>query len=149
MGNIFSIVSMAAHSPPLNMAPIYIFIFKQLGIQLVSESIHFHESPNSESIQRMHCHILALQLVFISSSQCCQVICRATICSKGVSSAIHLSSNFTFLQSRLFLSQFHGCFITSKSTFVPCFMSMMGETSWPSFDNSIHVDFNTSSGNWT
>ena len=40
------------------MAPICIYISEQLGIQLVFESIHFCESPDSfESIQRMLCHI--------------------------------------------------------------------------------------------
>ena len=49
---------MAVYNPPLNMAPICICISKQLGIQLVFESIHFCESPNSfESIQIMLSHI--------------------------------------------------------------------------------------------
>ena len=57
-GNIFSFVSMEAHSPPLNAAPICICIFEQLGIHLVSKLIHFHKSPESfESIQRIHRHI--------------------------------------------------------------------------------------------
>ena len=38
-------------------------------------------------------------------------------------------------------------FVTSTSYFVPCFVSMMGETSWPSFNKSILVDVNTSSKN--
>ena len=125
------------------------FHFKQLGIQLVIELIHFRESFNSfESIQRMHRPVLALCLVSASLSQCCQVICRVVQCSKGTSSTIYLLSYLTFLQSRSYLSQSYGCFIISTSSFVPCFMSMMGETSWPSFDEFILVDTNTSSKNW-
>ena len=97
-GNIFSFVSMAAHSPPLNVEPVYIFISEQLSIHLVSDSIKFRQSPDSfESIQRMNFHILALQLVSVSSNQCFQVIFHSTICSKDVSFAIHLINKFTFL----------------------------------------------------
>ena len=98
MGNIFSFVLMEAHSTPLNMALVCIFIFKQLGIQLVFKSIHFHGSFNSfESIQRMHCHIPALLLVSTSLSQCCQVICPVVQCSNGTASAFNLFSYLTFL----------------------------------------------------
>ena len=78
-GNIFSFVSMAAHSPYLNMAHVCIFIFEQLGIQLVSESIHFHDSPNSfDSIQRMCRHIPCITSGFylVNSMIPSQLSCR-------------------------------------------------------------------------
>ena len=100
---------MAAHSPPLNMACVYILISKQLGIHIVLESIHFCDSYNSfDSIRRMHCHILALHLVFISLIQCYHFISCAVTCSKDVSSTMCLCNCNFGMYSLVFL-----CIVTS------------------------------------
>ena len=126
------------------------FHFKQLGIQLVIESIHFHESFNSfQSIQRMHCPVLTLFLVSSSLIQCCQVIFRVAQMFKGI---LHynLPLQLPYLPSiRSRLKQSYGCFHHFNIIFVPSFMLMMGETSWLSFDKSIPVDTNKPFKNWT
>ena len=133
------------YSPPLNMAPICICISEQLGFQLVSESIHFCESPDFfDSIQRMLHYIPCITPGSILTSQYFQVMCHATKLFKGYLSQKHNSSvSSVVLKIQSCLSQ--SCYF--QSICVPSFVSLMWESSWPSYDNSIPVDFKSLSRN--
>ena len=57
--------------------------FIQLGIQLISMTIHFHESCQSfESFKRMHCPLL--YCVSVLSSHAAKSFCHAAWCSRGI-----------------------------------------------------------------
>ena len=123
--------------------------------QLVYESIHFHESCHSfESFKEciVHCHIMSWHLP--RQFKCLQVFGHDTLCSKG-----KLSWEFTppvkreivlrvykFL-CQLLLSQSYGYIIFKFQNFVPSFVSLIWDSSWPSFDETIPVNINSSSGN--
>jgi hypothetical protein len=115
----------------------------QLGNLLVSESYQFHVSPYF-FIQSKSALIFITLCSWYSSSQCFQVSCHASSCSREVSlQTIHLQYyQFPFPVSVHTHSIHH---LTSLS--YVSFMSMMGDTSRPSFDESFPVDFNTLSKN--
>ena len=70
----------------------------------------------------------------------CQVTYCAIRCSMGFYSTINLYSYLNFLRvGHIWISPMV-VFITSTSYFFPCFVSMMRESLWPSFDNSIPIE---------
>ena len=80
----------------------------QLDIQLISVTIHFHESCHSfESFKRMHCPLL--HCVSVPSSHAAKYFCRVTRFSKGI------WRSFTFAVYTVFvsisLSQSYGYYI--------------------------------------
>jgi hypothetical protein len=81
-----------------------------------------------------------------SSSQCYQVSCRASSCSRESSlQTIHLQYyKFSFLVSAHIHSIHH-----LTSLYCVSFVSMMGDTSKSSFDESFPINFSTSSRNYT
>jgi hypothetical protein len=115
----------------------------QLGNFLVSESYQSYESLYSFPTRRVPQLSSHYVLVYISSSQCFQVICHASQCSREVSSQINHSAVLpTFILVSVCAHLIY--YLTSLSCV--SFVSMMGDTSWPSFDESVPVDFNTLSG---
>jgi hypothetical protein len=127
---------------PLNMAPICVSFYSWVIPLSLSHT-------NS-----MRCHTFFVQsksaLISItlhysySSRQCFQVSCHASSCSRKVSlQTIHLQyCQFPFPVS-VHTHSIQGLTSVSRVSFV----SMMGDTSRPSFDESFPVDFNTSFGN--
>jgi hypothetical protein len=118
-------------------------IILQLGNPLVSKSYQFHVSPYFFVKSKSALIVITLHSWY-SSSQCYQVSCRASSCSREVSlQTIHLQyCQFPSLVSVHTHSIHH---ITSLSYF--SFVSLMGDPSRPSFDEYFHVNFNTSSRN--
>jgi hypothetical protein len=116
----------------------------QLGNMLVSESYQFHVSSYFFISSRRVLLFSITLCSWYSSSQCFQVTCHASSCSREVSlQTIHLQYyQFPFPVS-VHTHLIHH--LTSLSCV--SFMSMMGDTSWPSFDESFPVDFNTLSRN--
>jgi hypothetical protein len=117
----------------------------QLGNLLVSESYQSYESSYSfgspEECPGDH-HTMFWSIS--QSSQCFQVICHASQCSREVSPQTNHSAVLpTFILMSVHTHLIHH--LTSLS--YVSFMSMMGDTSWPSFDEFVPVDFNTLSRN--
>ena len=82
--------------------------FSQLGIQLASESIHFHESCHSfEYFKRMHYPLS--HCVFFPSSHAAKYFCHATRCSKGIWRSF--TSSFYTVFVSVSLSQSYGYYI--------------------------------------
>ena len=148
MINVFSFVLMVAHSPPLNMALVCIFIFKQFGIQLVLESIHFviHSTPLGRFKE---CIIMSLHYIWSPSRQVNAAKSFFALFSVQREPPLQSTSLVrlpSFKIDHIWVNPMV-FFITSTSYFVACFMSMMRESSWPFFDESIPVELNTSSSN--
>jgi hypothetical protein len=127
---------------PLNMAPICVSSYSWvifLSLSHTNSMCHHTFFSNSKS----SLIVITLHLWY-SSSQCCQVSCRASSCSREFSlQTIHLQYfHFSFPMSDHTHSIHH---LTSLS--YVSFMSMMGDTSRPSFDDSFPIEFNTSSKN--
>ena len=80
----------------------------QLGIQLISMTIHFHESCQSfESFKRMHCPLS--HCVSILSSHAAKSFCCAARCSKGISRIFTSAVYIVFVS--VSLSQSYGYYI--------------------------------------
>ena len=80
----------------------------QLGIQLISTMIHFHESCHSfESFKRMHCPLS--HCVFVPISHAAKSFCCATRCSKGIWRSFTSAVHTVFVP--VFLSQSYGYYI--------------------------------------
>ena len=128
-------------SSPLNMALVFIS-FSRLGIHLVSESIHFHESCHSfESFKRMHCPMS--HCVFVWSSHAAKSFVMPLDVRREVEEVLPLQSKQSLCQYfwvSLMVTSF-----TSFQNYVPSFVSSMWDSSWPSFDETIPVDISSSS----
>jgi hypothetical protein len=127
---------------PLNMAPVCVSSYSWvicLSLSHTNSMCHYTFSFQSKSAL-----IFITLCSWYSSSQCFQVICHASSCSREVSlQTIHLQYyQFPFPVS-VHTHLIHH--LTSLSCV--SFMSMMGDTSRPSFDESFPVDFNTLSRN--
>jgi hypothetical protein len=72
-------------------------------------------------------------------SQCFHVTCHDVQCSREFSASINLCSIIQF-HTHDSLSTFS---LSSQTTIPIRFVSMMGHTSWPSFDESVPVDINS------
>jgi hypothetical protein len=115
----------------------------QLGNLLVSESYQFHVSlyffiPVEECSYYRHIMFLVLVESMLPSHLSCLTMFKGSFIPNQPSAVLPVSipvSVHTHLIHHL----------TSLSCV--SFMSMMGDTSWPSFDESFPVDFNTSSRN--
>jgi len=127
---------------PLNMAHVCVLYYSWVIYLYLIHTIHMIYLYSF--IRRVPMWSLHYVLVLICSSQCCQVIFCASQCSREVSLQTNHSAVLpTFI---LMLVCTHFIYhLTSLSCF--SFMSMMGDTSWPSFDKSVPVDFNTLSRN--
>jgi hypothetical protein len=112
---------------------------------LVSESYQFHESSYS-FISPEECpgDRRTMFWSISQSSQCFQVTCHASQCSREVSPQTNHSA---VLPSFILVSVHTHLIYHLTSLSCVSFMSMMGDTSWPSFDESVPVDFNTLSRN--
>jgi hypothetical protein len=127
---------------PLNMAPVCVSSYSWvicLSLSHTNSMCHYTFSSRRVLLFSSH-YVLGTR----QSSQCFQVICHASSCSREVSlQTIHLQYyQFPFPVS-VHTHLIHH--LTSLSCV--SFMSMMGDTSWPSFDESFPVDFNTLSRN--
>ena len=113
--------------------------------QLVGESICLIESlPSCESSYSFesfreylgHCSIMG-GFLYPCQVKCCQVCVSCQVkCSREVSQESCLSYCVSPVPTLFY-------YIALQSVF--CFVSLMGETSFPSFDESLPVDINTSS----
>ena len=80
----------------------------QLGIHLISMTIHFHESCQSfESFKRMHCPLS--HCVSVLSSHASKSFCHASQCSKGIWRSVTSVAYIVFVS--LSLSQSYGYYI--------------------------------------
>ena len=119
--------------------------FSQLGIQLVFESIHFHDSCHFfETFKEciVHC-LIVLHLVksMLPSLWSCHLMVKMETVLR-----VYTYSQNKFL-CQLFLIQSYGYIILKFHNFVPSFMSSMWDSSWPSFNKTIPVDISSSSRN--
>ena len=113
---------------PLNMEIVCIS-FSQLGIQRTYKLIHFHESYHSfESFKRMHCplsYCVSICLVILPS------LLSFCLMFKG-------RKNFTSVVKTTFVSVLWVIpmvtLYTTFHNFVLCFMLLMWDLSWPSFN---------------
>jgi hypothetical protein len=113
----------------------------QLGNMFVSESYQFHVSPYF-FIKLKSTLIFVTLHSWYSSSQCFHVSFHASSCSREVSlQTIHLQ--YCQFPSPMPIHTHSIHHLTSLSYF--SFVSLMGDTSRPSFDDYFPVDFNTSS----
>ena len=123
---------------PLNMALVCIESVNW-EIHLFLESLPSLESSYSfdtfKEYLSYHCIVGGI-FFLIKSNVSNSSFCAKFICSREVIQESCLSYCVSFVPT-LF------CYITSNS--VLCFVSLMRETSWPSFDESLPVDTNTSS----
>jgi hypothetical protein len=115
----------------------------QLGNMLVSESYQFHVSsyffvPVEEC--SYFCHIMFLVLIesILPSHLSCLIMFKGSFTSNHPSVVLPVSISCVSPYSLIH-------HLTSLSCV--SFMSMMGDTSRPSFDESFPIDFNTLSGN--
>ena len=88
-----------------------------------------------------------VSLCYASSIQCYQVFGCAALCSKG-----KLFWEFTPVVKTIFYVGYFcvNTMVTSSlkfKNFVPSFMSLMLDSSWPSFDKPILINFSSSSRN--
>ena len=143
--NQFILQINGSFSSPLNMALVCIS-FIQLGIQLVSESIHFHESCHSfESLKEciVHCHIVfRLVKSMLPSIRSCRLMFKR----ETILRVYTCSQNNFFWVNYFWVSPV----VTSYSkfqNFVLSFVSSMWDSSWPSFDETIPIDVGSLSRN--
>ena len=121
----------------------YLHLILQLVNILVYESYQSYDPSYSfnspqEFIDDRHTMFWSIS----QSSQCFQVTCHASQCSREVSP----QTNHYIVLPSFILMPIHTHLIHHliSLSFV-WFISMMRDTSWPSFDESALVDFNTSS----
>jgi hypothetical protein len=123
----------------------YLRLILQLGSMLVSDSYQYYESSYSfDSPEECPNDPRTMFWPMSQSSQCFQVIFSASQCSREVS----LQTNHSAVLPAFILMSIHTHLIhhiTSLSGVY--FMSMMGGTSWPSFDKFVSFDFNALSEN--
>jgi hypothetical protein len=129
---------------PLNMAPIcissyswVILLFKSHTNSMCLHTFFIHQKSDLISVTLHY---------WYSSIQCSQVSCHASSCSREVSlQTIHLQYfEFPFFV----LVHTHSIHHLTSLSYLS-FVSMMGDTSKPSFDESFPIKFNTSSMNNT
>jgi hypothetical protein len=128
---------------PLNMAPVCVSSYSWVIFLSLSHtnpmSPHTPFSPEECPSDRR-----TMFWSISQSSQCFQVIFHASQCSREVSPQTNHSA---VLPSFILMSVHTHLIYHLTSLSCVSFMSMMGDTSWPSFDESVPVDFNTLSRN--
>ena len=112
----------------------------RLGNPFVSLSHYHHLShhtPLSHSENTSVIVVLWVGFLYSHRVKCCQICVSCQVkCSREVNHESCLSYCVSPVPTLL-------CYITSQS--ILCFVSLMGETLWPSFDESLPVDANISS----
>ena len=114
----------------------------QLGIQLISTTIHFHESCHSfDSFKRKHC--LVSHYVFVPFSHAAKSFFRAARCSKGI------WRSFTSVVYTVFglvsLSQSYGYYIDIIPKLCSEFRVVDVGLIMPSFNETFPIDISSSS----
>ena len=125
------------------------FSFSNSWVFTLPSSLSTFVSQLTPLSQIKECIIISLHCIWSLPRwfKCFWVIFRVIPCSRETSSAVYLYSCLTFLWVVHILISPMVVLITSTLSFVPCFVSMMRESSWPSFDDSIPIDIKTSSEN--
>jgi hypothetical protein len=112
----------------------------------VSESHQFYVSSYSfnslEESLWLSSHYVSIHA---SSSKCFQVTCHVAQCSREVSTSINIFSIIHF-HTHVILSTFS---LSYQITILISFVSLIRDTSWPSFDESVPVDINSLFGSHT
>jgi hypothetical protein len=140
LGNLFVSESFEFHVSS------YSFDSFKENLWLSSRSTHRHtlSTPSKRTFGCRHTMViitLCLDPCLIESNVSKSISCHAMF--KG---SINLTTTLQYSYPCVSLSPFDHHY--SSLSYI-CFMSLMGDTSWPSFDESIPVDFNTLSRNQT
>ena len=112
---------------------LYAYHFSQLGIQLISMMIHFHESCHSfESFKRMHYPLS--HCVFVPFSHAANSFVMLPDVQREFEEVLTLKSK-QYLCQYFWVSPMVTIF-TSFQNYVSSFVSSMWDSSWPSFNET-------------